>query len=138
MNVRLLMLLTRPPGAEQSEAVTVIAGEEVSAVPGVAGFEAASVVNVAWVHWIVTLMPNGSKTSVRSVPVCSPACSTSETAMLDPPVLPVVSTSVVGPPHAVAVTATADKTAAARKGGLRTEATAANRGLRMKGIPFLT
>jgi hypothetical protein len=132
-----VMLLTKPPGAEQSEAVTVIVGEDVSAVPGVPGFDAASVVNVAWVQLIVTLTPNGLKISVRSVPDCRPADSTSETATLVPPALPVVSTSVVGPPHAAAVIATAEKAAAAKKWGFRTEASAANRGLRMKGIPFL-
>jgi hypothetical protein len=137
VNVIAVMLLTKPPGAVQSEAVTVIVGEDVSAVPGVAGFEAASVVNVAWVQLIVTLTPNGSKISVRSVPDSSPADSTSEVATLVPPALPVVSTSIVGPPHAVAVTATADKAAAAKNWGFRTEATAANRGFRMGGIPFL-
>jgi hypothetical protein len=107
VNVRLVTLLTRPPGAEQSEAVTVSVGADVSAVPGAAGLAVASVLNVAWVHSIVTLMPNGSKMSVRSVPDCSPASSTSAAETLDPPALPVVSTSVDGDDNAAAVTAIA-------------------------------
>jgi hypothetical protein len=113
VNVTLLTVLTRPPGAVQSAAVTVIAGADATAVPGAAGFAVAVVVKVAWVQSIVTAIPNGSNVSVRSVPASSPVSRTSPADTLVPPTWPVVSTSVWSADNANAVTATAVSTAVA-------------------------